>query len=146
MYKHSMSRAWCKTIVTPYIKWGSYNSFAPSPRCALWDIIFDWIKMHVRVRFCSCLKNWYLASGVEILHHKWLWDITFHENSKPGICQVKKDTTWSQWRFTKPSWCPQPLILVQSNLSKPKPRRTAPIVRFSEVFGFPSVGFLVLCA
>jgi len=24
-------RAWCKTIVTPYIKWGSYNSFAPSP-------------------------------------------------------------------------------------------------------------------
>jgi len=36
--------------------------------------------------------------------------------------------------------------LVQSNLSKPNPRRTAPIVRFSEVFGFPSVGFLVLCA
>jgi len=27
-----VSRAWCKTIVTPYIKWGSYNSFAPSPR------------------------------------------------------------------------------------------------------------------
>jgi len=29
--KHN-SRAWCKTIVTSYIKWGSYNSFAPSPR------------------------------------------------------------------------------------------------------------------
>ena len=26
------SRAWYKTIVTPYIKWGSYNSFEPSPR------------------------------------------------------------------------------------------------------------------
>ena len=33
---------------------------------------------------------------------------------------------------------------IQSNLSKPNPRRTAPIVRFSEVFGFPSVGFLVI--
>jgi len=29
---NSISRAWCKTIVTPYIKWGSYNNFAPSPR------------------------------------------------------------------------------------------------------------------
>jgi len=28
----TFSRAWCKTIVTPYITWGSYNSFAPSPR------------------------------------------------------------------------------------------------------------------
>jgi len=35
---------------------------------------------------------------------------------------------------------------IQSNLSKPNPRRTVPIVQFSEVFGFPSVGFLVLCA
>ena len=26
-----ITRAWCKTIVTPYIKWGSYNSFAPIP-------------------------------------------------------------------------------------------------------------------
>jgi len=29
---NSISRAWCKTIVTLYIKWGSYNSFVPSPR------------------------------------------------------------------------------------------------------------------
>jgi len=28
----SILRAWCKTIVTSYIKWGSYNSFAPCPR------------------------------------------------------------------------------------------------------------------
>jgi len=33
--KHCISRAWCKTIVTSYIKWGSYNSFAPSPRFVL---------------------------------------------------------------------------------------------------------------
>jgi len=34
MVEKRMPRAWCKTIVTPYIKWGSYNSFAPSPRCS----------------------------------------------------------------------------------------------------------------
>ena len=34
--EESNSRAWCKTIVTPYIKWGSNNSFAPSPR-----IVYD---------------------------------------------------------------------------------------------------------
>ena len=33
-YWTNPSRAWCKTIVTSYIKWGSYNSFAPSPRHA----------------------------------------------------------------------------------------------------------------
>jgi len=38
------------------------------------------------------------------------------------------------------------VTVIQSNLSRPNPRRTAPIIRFSEVFGFPSVGFLVLCA
>jgi len=42
-----MSMAWCKTIVTPYIKWGSYNCFVPSPRCALsmctrWYVILYW--------------------------------------------------------------------------------------------------------
>jgi len=31
-----ISRAWCKTIVTSYIKWGSYNSFAPSPRYTIY--------------------------------------------------------------------------------------------------------------
>jgi len=36
----SISRAWCKTIVTPYIKWGSYNSFAPSPRFALIECLY----------------------------------------------------------------------------------------------------------
>jgi len=36
-------------------------------------------------------------------------------------------------------------LWVQSNLSKRNPRLTA-IVQFSEVFGFPSVALLVLCA
>ena len=31
-YTEDITRAWCKTIVTSYIKSGSYNSFAPSPR------------------------------------------------------------------------------------------------------------------
>jgi len=31
----TISRAWCKTIVTSYINWGSYHSFAPSPRYTL---------------------------------------------------------------------------------------------------------------
>ena len=36
-FKHkTLSRAWCKTIVTSYIKWGSYNSFALSPRYSFW--------------------------------------------------------------------------------------------------------------
>jgi len=30
--QNSIPRAWCKTIVTSNIKWGSYNSFAPSCR------------------------------------------------------------------------------------------------------------------
>ena len=30
-------RAWCKTIVTSCIKWGSYNSFAPSPGYGKWS-------------------------------------------------------------------------------------------------------------
>jgi len=34
--QYPKSRAWCKTIVSPYIKWGSYNSFAPSP----WNTMF----------------------------------------------------------------------------------------------------------
>jgi len=32
IFQICISRAWYKPIVTPYIKWGSYNSFAPSPR------------------------------------------------------------------------------------------------------------------
>jgi len=43
-----ISRAWCKTIVTSYIKWGSYNSFAPSPR--------------YRVRGCMCTMTSFLDS------------------------------------------------------------------------------------
>jgi len=39
----TVSRAWCKTIVTPYIKGGSYNSFAPSPRYAFDQITLDTI-------------------------------------------------------------------------------------------------------
>jgi len=30
-YYQNIARAWCKTIVTPYIKWGSYNSFCTKP-------------------------------------------------------------------------------------------------------------------
>ena len=37
---YTMSRAWCKTIVTSYIKWGSYNSFASRPQCILSTAVF----------------------------------------------------------------------------------------------------------
>jgi len=37
----SILRTWCKTIVTSYIKWGSYNSFARSPRFVLYCIIIS---------------------------------------------------------------------------------------------------------
>jgi len=47
---HGIPRAWCKTIVTSYIKWGIYNSFAPSPRYGL-----SRIQLLVHVQMSSLL-------------------------------------------------------------------------------------------
>ena len=38
-----ISRAWCKTIVTSYIKWGSYSSFTPNPRSELASSFCKWL-------------------------------------------------------------------------------------------------------
>ena len=38
---NSKSRACCKTIVTSYTKWGSYNSFAPGPQNVLCTVFWN---------------------------------------------------------------------------------------------------------
>jgi len=61
-YVGSISRARCKTIVTPYIKRGSYNSFAPSPRYLLNPWLVLQITLHKCQEWwddvqCLCLTN-----------------------------------------------------------------------------------------
>jgi len=61
-------RAWCKTIVTCYIKWGNYNSFAPRPQTGEFDSLMSrssitctlsgWVKcLRVRSTSLSCLAT-----------------------------------------------------------------------------------------
>jgi len=51
---YSVSRAWCRTIVTPSHLWRSYNSFAPSHRFCL-----PLVKLEKKL------------SGLQISMHKW---------------------------------------------------------------------------
>jgi len=64
-----ISRAWCKPIVTSYIKWGSYNSFAPSPR------YIDWLCETTTTHGVE-VTDYFLQGKERHLYPDWLCEIT----------------------------------------------------------------------
>jgi len=105
--------------------------------------------LHCFTHFCS-LSPVTNSSSHTFVHshqsltllHTLLFTLTSHLHCFTHFCSLSPKKHYATSRLTFRFVT----ILVQSILSKPNPRRTAPIFRFSEVFGFPSVEFLVLCA
>ena len=78
---YSISRAWCKTIVTSYIKYLIYNSFAPSPR-----YMFVRMCAHAFKYFCMCLIVCTLV-----------WDIPVYWTNVcfPIVCRMQLFMAWT---------------------------------------------------